>query len=76
MDTAVIQVYLKEPADVKLAVYDSKGKEVITLLEGKNEAGVLRKEWTGRDKNNTIIGSGIYMLYLKAGSYTETKKIA
>lgn len=55
---------------VTLKVYDVLGREVATLVNGEKPAGSYAIEFNG-----TRFTSGIYFYQLKAGDYTETKKM-
>lgn len=74
--TAIISCFLKEPGELKVKVYNTSGKEIITLADGNYPAGEQQILWTGVDTDNNKIGSGIYIVHMKAGGYKETKKIA
>jgi hypothetical protein len=51
-----------------LTVYDILGREVSTLVNGWNEAGVHKAQW-----NADGLASGVYCYRLQCGSYTEAK---
>lgn len=55
---------------VTLKVYDILGKEIATIVNEEKPAGVYVVEFDGG-----ILTSGIYYYQLKAGNYTETKKM-
>ena len=55
---------------VELRVFNILGKELITLVNEKQEPGIYEVEF-----NSGNLSSGIYFYTLKAGSHSETKKM-
>ena len=55
---------------VSLKIYDRLGREVATIFSEEIAAGYYTRKW-----NAANIPSGIYFYRLKAGSFTETKKL-
>ncbi len=64
----VIEYALPKGGLVVLTVYDILGREVSTLVNGWNDAGVYRVRW-----NASGFASGVYCYRLQCGSYSETK---
>ncbi len=60
---------------VKLLVYDSAGRIVRTLVQGKKKPGHYSIEWNGRDEKNKKLPSGVYFYRLETGDFTSTKKV-
>jgi hypothetical protein len=61
---------------VTLKVYDVLGNEVATLVNEEKPAGVYEVEFsTGSFGNASNLSSGIYFYTLKAGAFTESKKM-
>lgn len=58
---------------VTLRVYDILGREVETLVNEFQQAGVYEVQFPGSSNNN--ITSGIYFYKLTAGDFTEVKKM-
>lgn len=65
-----IQFQIPNSGFVSLKVYDVIGKEVATLVDEYKPAGMHNVQFT---MNN--LTSGVYFYQLKAGSFTETKKM-
>ena len=59
-----------KPGPVTIKVYDALGKEVITLVNEEKSAGSYSVEFDGSD-----LASGIYLYQLKAGNFTQTRKM-
>jgi hypothetical protein len=55
---------------MELKVYDIRGREVTTLVNGYMEAGLHRVEFNASD-----LPSGIYFYRITAGTFMETKKL-
>ncbi|MBD3271104.1 MAG: T9SS type A sorting domain-containing protein [Elusimicrobia bacterium] len=71
----IIQCELSEPSQLNVTVFSADGKEVAVLINEHRSAGVHRTTWTGKNTQGMAVGSGIYFVKMKAGSFTETKKI-
>ncbi|MBK9096680.1 MAG: T9SS type A sorting domain-containing protein [bacterium] len=56
--------------NVSLKIYDVLGREIATLVNEEKPAGEYEVEFDG-----TALPSGIYFYQLKAGVYSETKKM-
>jgi hypothetical protein len=70
-----IQYQLPVSERVTLKIYNMLGKEIITLVETKKEAGFYEITWNGQDKNGIQVSSGIYIIRFTAGNYTATRKM-
>ncbi len=68
--TTSIQYALSSKQFVTLKVYDVLGKEITTLINEEKPAGEYEVEFDGSG-----LTSGIYFYRIKAGSYSETRKM-
>ncbi len=68
--TTTIGYELKTPSDVSLKVYDELGREVATLVEAKQAAGVYKVPF-----NAAGLASGIYIYRLQVGAFAESRKM-
>ncbi|MCC6864629.1 MAG: T9SS type A sorting domain-containing protein [Ignavibacteria bacterium] len=68
--TTKIEYNLKKTGFVSLKVYDILGREVANLINDIQTAGVKSIEFDG-----TNLPSGIYIYKLKAGDFSDTKKM-
>jgi len=68
--TTKVKFDLPKSGQVKLTLYDVLGNEVAVLLNGVQNAGYFEAEI-----NASSYASGIYFYVLKAGDFTETKKM-
>ncbi|MFH1379255.1 MAG: PKD domain-containing protein [bacterium] len=73
---ALIRCDLKEQGKLVVTIYDSQGNEIMTLFNGNQTEGSHDFSWKGIDSSGKAVGSGIYIVYMQVGSYSETKKIA
>jgi hypothetical protein len=71
----VIRFNLEKPAEMTLVIYNSLGQKVKTLLEGRLKAGLTSISWDGKDEKGKVVSSGVYLYELKAGGFTETKRM-
>jgi subtilisin family serine protease len=68
--TTTIVYQLPVASDVSLKVYDVLGREVATLLRGRQNAGRYQVQF-----NAERLSSGLYFYQLQAGSFTQTRKM-
>ncbi|RJP61783.1 MAG: T9SS C-terminal target domain-containing protein, partial [Ignavibacteriales bacterium] len=68
--TTVIQYQLPKSSSVTLKLYDILGREVSTLVNETQDAGMYKYKL-----NASNLSSGVYLYQLKAGTFTMTKKI-
>ena len=54
-------------------VYDLLGQEVRILREGVHQAGYYVVRWDGRDRRGRSVGSGVYVVRMEAGDFTEAE---
>ncbi|MBI3579438.1 MAG: S8 family serine peptidase [Ignavibacteriales bacterium] len=72
---------LPEPSQVRIAIADVLGREVLTLQNGQLSAGYHRVRWDGLDERKQKVSSGIYFYRIIAtGSsgkaFSKTMKMA
>jgi len=72
---AIIQVNLHERSHVQVVLYDNKGKKIKTIVDEERDAGFYPISWNGNNDAGNAVGSGIYIVHMKSGKYTNTKKI-
>ncbi len=68
--TTVIKYSIPEVTNVKLKIYDMLGREIRTLVNQEQSAGVYNVEF-----NATNLSSGIYFYRMEAGSFVDSKKL-
>ena len=60
---------------VTLKIYDVAGRLVRTLVDEPQAAGVYSITWNGIDNAGATVSTGVYFYRLKAGKYTETRRM-
>jgi hypothetical protein len=70
-----ISFYLPEAAQVELAVYNVLGQRVLGILDEHLPPGSHDALWDGRNEDGDYCSSGVYLYRLKAGSFTEARRM-
>lgn len=70
-----INFSVPQTGPVSLKVFDALGREVCTLLNEVKQPGSYTVEFNAENKGARHLSSGVYFYKLKAGSFTETKKM-
>jgi len=75
-----IDYALPEQSDVTITIYDLLGREVATLVNESQLPGIHFTEWSGFNKNQEQVASGVYFyrMIVKDGSktlFTKTEKM-
>jgi hypothetical protein len=60
---------------VALTIYDILGREVRSLVNVYQQAGRHTILWDGRDNSERCLNSGVYFYTLKAGDFTQVRKM-
>jgi len=66
---------LPEQSRATLIVFDLLGREVITLLSEKQDAGYKSVLWDGTNNKGQLVSAGVYFYQIRAGDYIQTKKM-
>ena len=66
---------LGTPVDVRLGVFDLRGREVRRLADGPLSAGEHGITWDGCDGAGRLLASGTYLLRLQAGPESMSAKM-
>jgi hypothetical protein len=70
-----IRYNLPTNARVELAIFNTLGQKVRILVNEEKAAGTHSVIWDGRNESGQTVASGVYFYALRAGTYTETKKM-
>ena len=75
--TISFELNTENTENTELVIYNIKGQKIKTLYPFPNGGLGTRDSitWDGTDENNQPVSSGIYFYQLKAGKYTQTKKM-
>jgi hypothetical protein len=66
---------LKEAGHVTISIYNVLGQNVKTLVDEHQAAGNYTKVWDGHDDSGSEVASGIYFYRIKAGDFSDIKKM-
>ena len=66
---------LPRDTGVTIRVVNLLGQPVKTLARGEYEAGVHRIDWDGTDERGQQVVAGIYLVQMRAGSFSATRRI-
>lgn len=73
--TTQIQFSIPEQSNVTLTIYDITGREVMQLVNESLSTGTYTATWDGRNVNGQLVGSGVYIYRIQAGSFVQTKRM-
>jgi hypothetical protein len=62
-------------AHASVAVFDVRGRHVVTLAEGAHAAGRNLTTWNGRDAASQPVASGIYFVRVRTEFGARTQKL-
>ena len=70
-----IRYDLPEQSHVSILIYDILGREIRKLINTTQDAGYKSVIWDGTDEFGRSVGTGIYLYQIKAGDFTQTRKM-
>jgi hypothetical protein len=70
-----IKYGLPDEAEVSVILYDINGREINTLIAGRQTAGWYQIRWNGTDMHGDPASSGLYFCRIVAGDYKKTIKM-
>lgn len=70
-----IEYALPIAAQVQVTIYNLLGQKVRTLVRQEKPAGTFRVRWDGQDERGHELVSGVYLVVLKAGDFSASRKI-
>ncbi len=73
--STIVAYELPKSEHVLLTVYNMLGQEIVTLVNERQAGGVYRVQWDGRNQEGMPAASGVYLYRLRAGEFTETRKM-
>ena len=66
---------LDRTAHCRLIIFDVRGRQVAILVDAELDAGIHRVTWQAADAQGSPLPSGVYFAGLRAGEYSETRKL-
>ena len=76
VNSTTILFSVPQSGNVSIQIFDLSGRLITTLANQKIQAGNHQLTWNANDENGNAVSSGIYLLRLNTGSYSETKKLS
>jgi sugar lactone lactonase YvrE len=73
--STTIRYRLERPAKIILKIYDGLGREIKTLIDSHQPAGIHKIQWDGTEQQSNPVGGGIYFYRLQAGSLIQARKM-
>jgi len=73
--TTTIDYDLAESGNIRLTVFDTKGRQVVVLIDRFMEQGPHTIMWDGRDKSGKTMPSGVYYTVLEVNGKRFTRKM-
>ena len=73
--STLIPYQLGEQTDVRLDLFNLLGQRVRTLIDQRQQPGLYRATWDGRDEQGRSLTSGLYIYRLQAGEYVEQRSM-
>jgi sucrose-6-phosphate hydrolase SacC (GH32 family) len=70
-----LPLFLPEPGPVRVAVFDTLGREVAVLLDEELPAGSHEATWSGLDAGRQRAAPGVYLVRVTAGEATRTRRV-
>jgi len=70
-----IAINLEQAGQVHLAVFDVRGRQVRSLMQGALEAGAHEVSWNGRDDAGELVPSGTYLAVLSGAGGEASHKL-
>ncbi len=71
---AYIPYTLETKSEVKINIYNTRGRVVKTFDLGAQKKGYHRITWDGRDNDGNLCTNGIYYIVMKAGNQISQRK--
>ena len=73
--STTIEYQLSELGHVALRIFNLKGQEVRTLLNGPLPAGEYSLQWDGKDNQGQAVASGTYLYRLETKDFMKAQKM-
>lgn len=73
--STIVEYALPKDAQVNLSIYNVLGQHVTTLVNELQRAGKQTVTWDGTDASGVSVASGVYFYKIRAGDYSNTKKM-
>lgn len=75
LTASTIRYDLLQPTNVEIAIFNSIGQRVTMLVDEPQPAGTHTVVWRKTNAADLATASGVYYVRMRAGAYTETRKL-
>ena len=73
--TTTLRYDLPEDADVRIMIYNIKGREIKTLINHQQNAGFKLVVWDATNDLDQPVSAGMYLYRISAGDFHQVKKM-
>ena len=73
--TTLISYALPKSSSVTVKIYDMLGREIKTLVNADQNAGINTVQWNGDNNYGAKVATGTYIYMIKAGDFYQAKKM-
>ena len=73
--TTTISYHIPKQCNVEIVIYNSIGQELKHLVKKNVSPGSYVTEWDGKDASGQLMGSGLYIVRMRAGDFVQSRKI-
>ena len=73
--STVVRLGVARPGQTSVSIYSAAGTLVRTLCNSDRVPAYYSLAWDGRDERGRAVGAGVYLLRMKAGGFTATRKL-
>jgi flagellar hook assembly protein FlgD len=60
---------------VNITIYDMMGRQVKTLINGKQSAGYKSLKWNATNNLGQLVSAGLYLYMIQAGDFRQIRKM-
>jgi len=73
--STIISYAIPQSTNVHVAIYDMLGREIKTLVNNDQNAGVYSITWNGENNYGNKVSSGTYIYRINAGEFVQARKM-
>ncbi len=73
--STLISYALPQASYVSVKIFDLLGREVKSLVQTEQKAGINSVQWNGENNYGSKVSSGTYIYMIKAGEFSQAKKM-
>jgi hypothetical protein len=73
--TTTLRYDLPEDVMVNITIYDMMGRQVKTLINGKQSAGYKSLKWNATNNLGQSVSAGLYLYMIQAGDFRQIRKM-